>query len=569
MQQTDRQLHRNPFLESERIFIELSSLAPGRQSFLQAVSNQFRLLSGCAAIEIRAFDADLHYRWYTNFESTPQYDDVEYIRDGKAGWLPVLKTVSTLEEVCRDVFTRRFDPLLQYEYNLNSRYIEDTAQKIFIRSGADKREISLAGTGFGSLLLLPFTVPDNPPGLLILYGKAKRFIDNAVLPDYEDLMGSFSIALKFRRALYALNERIKELSCLYEINQIFQDGMDEPDTLLHKIVEHIPQAFQYPEAASAKLQLGKAEYLSANCVPASNRLKSDILLAEQVVGTLSVYYPEHRAGTEPMHFLPEEQQLLDIIAQKVSLIHEKIAHERDKQAMEEQLRHADRLATIGQLGSGIAHELNDPLANILGYAQLLLKTVKDPAQQADLERIVRSSLQAREIVRKLLLFARQMPTQMQDVSLNKVVADTLDLLTSRLEQGRIRLTLELGDNLPELKADSSQLTQMVTNLCVNALQAMPQGGKLNVSTQFKDDKVILEVSDTGTGISKADLEKIFLPFYTTKPVGVGTGLGLSVVHGIIDSHRGSIKVSSKPGKGSKFTVILPVQNISADKDKQL
>ncbi len=557
----ERYSHNNPFTESERIFIELSSLSPGRQSFLQAVSNQFKLLSGCGAIEVRAFDADLHYRWFTDFESTPQYDDVDYLKDEKSGWLPVLKQSSALEEVCRDIFNKRFDPLLQYEYSLNSRYVEDTAQKVIIRSGADKREISLAETGYNSLLLLPFTVADNPPGLLILYSKAKRFIDSAVLPDYEDLMRSFSIALKFRRSLFALNERIKELSCLYEINQIFQDGMDEPDTLLHKIVEHIPQAFQYPEAACARLKLGAAEYVSKHCKQTSNQLKSNIMLAEKIIGTLSVFYPEHQAGTEPMHFLPEEQQLLDIIAQKVALIHEKIEHKRDKQAMEEQLRHADRLATIGQLGSGIAHELNDPLANILGYAQLLLKTVKDPAQAADLERIVRSALQAREIVRKLLLFARQMPTQMQEVSLNKVVTDTLDLLKSRLEQGKVQLIPELGDNLPLLRADASQLTQMVTNLCVNALQAMPQGGKLTVTTSLQKGKVILEVIDTGCGISKAELEKIFLPFYTTKPVGIGTGLGLSVVHGIVDSHQGSIKVNSKPGRGSRFTVSLPVSEL--------
>jgi signal transduction histidine kinase len=158
------------------------------------------------------------------------------------------------------------------------------------------------------------------------------------------------------------------------------------------------------------------------------------------------------------------------------------------------------------------------------------------------------------------MFARQMPTVKSEVDFNKVIADTLDLLQSRLKQSNIRLETELNPKIPLLFADPSQITQMITNLTVNALQAMPQGGTIKISTYFDKDNTILIVSDSGIGIEEDQLEKIFLPFYSTKPVGVGTGLGLSVVHGIITSHNGTVKVTSKPGKGSTFVVTLPAKS---------
>jgi signal transduction histidine kinase len=348
------------------------------------------------------------------------------------------------------------------------------------------------------------------------------------------------------------------MPCLYEINLIYQDNADEPEILLNKIVQHIPQAFQYPAAASAVINIGEEEYISDRLQRTGNYLTAEILYNTEPVGSLTVFYPDNFSNSEPMHFLPEEQKLLDIIAQKVALIYEKLTYQQHRDAMEVQLRHADRLATIGQLASGIAHELNDPLANILGYAQLLKKTTLNTAQAADLDRIVRSSLHAREIVRKLLLFARQMPTQKSGISLNKIILDTLDLLKSRLEQWNVSVITDLQPDLPELTADPSQMTQVITNLCVNALQAMPEGGSLHLTTSVQKKSICLEVTDTGTGMDAETRSKIFLPFFTTKPVGIGTGLGLSVVHGIITSHHGKIDVFSEPGKGSRFVVTLPV-----------
>jgi two-component system NtrC family sensor kinase len=554
----------NKFMESERIFIELSSLTLSRVHFLHSISNQFKLLSDCAALEIRAFDRELEYRWFTDFDKQTRLDEVQFISDEKSGKIPVLPDKTPMEEICRDLFRKRYDPLLQYEYGRQSVYIEDTSATVSLTSQGIRKEVDLSGTGNASILFLSFAIHDNPPGLLILYGGNKQFINKADVSAYEELMHSLSIALKFRRSLFALNERIKELSCLYEINLIFQDYADEPEILLQKIVEHIPKAFQYAQSACALIEIGKLKYTSEKYTATGNHLASFIELEGKTIGNIRVFYPEFSEAEEPMHFLPEEQKLLDIISQKVSLVYGKVVNKREKQAIEEQLLHADRLATIGQLGSGIAHELNDPLANILGYAQLLLKAVKEPSQLADLERIVRSSLHAREIVRKLLLFARQMPTRKSKVNLNKIITDTLDLLKSRLEQGKVKLETDLDPSLPMIDADPSQMTQMVTNLSVNAMQAMPQGGRIEISTKSGKNAIVLTVKDTGSGIEEELLEKIFLPFFTTKPIGVGTGLGLSVVHGIITSHNGTIEVQSKAGKGSTFTVTLPFKASSRE-----
>ncbi len=548
----------NKYMESERLFIEFSSQPLSRIQFLHSVSNQFKLISDCDALEMRVFDQALQYRWFTNFKTKSAYDEMEFRIDEKQGRIPVLKEETALEEICLDMFQKRYDPLLQFEYSLNSRYIEDTSGKVNMARQYKNKVVDLSVTGFKAILLLPFTVQNNPPGIIILYSKKKQFINKEDVSAYEDLMHSLSISLKFRRALYALNERIKELTCLYTINQIYQDNSDEPEALVQKIVEHIPKAFQYSEVAFAVIKIGKNEFIYGKKQKTGNYISCNIELEGKNIGTISVFYPGFVDTEEPMHFLPEEQQLLDIISQKVSLIYEKITHRQDKLAMEEQLRHADRLATIGQLASGIAHELNDPLANILGYAQLLLKTVTDERQKSDLERIVRSSLHSREIVRKLLMFARQMPTQKSKIQLNKIVTDTLDLLKNRLEQNKVKLVLNLLPELPLLTVDSSQMTQLVTNLVVNALQAMQSGGKLHISTTSGENTLVMEIADTGCGIPLEELDKIFLPFYSTKPVGEGTGLGLSVVHGIVSSHNGAINVVSKPGKGSKFIIELPV-----------
>ena len=229
------------------------------------------------------------------------------------------------------------------------------------------------------------------------------------------------------------------------------------------------------------------------------------------------------------------------------------------------MRHADRLAKIGQLTAGVAHELNEPLGNILGFSQLSLKTGSLPEQvYKDLENIVKATLHAREIIKKLMLFSRQTPPQETQVDLNRLVEDVSYLFESRCAKNGITMLKSLGRNLPTIKADPSQLQQVLTNLIVNAFQALPDGGELRLETLADTDYVYLLVQDSGIGMTPETLKQIFLPFFTTKDVKQGTGLGLSVVHGIVKAHGGSIDVESRIGRGSCFRIKFPLNRVLSE-----
>lgn len=234
-------------------------------------------------------------------------------------------------------------------------------------------------------------------------------------------------------------------------------------------------------------------------------------------------------------------------------------NKREKLVLQQQLRQADRLAKIGQFSAGVAHEINEPLANILGFAQLAIQHPALPRQvKTDLDNIVDSSLHAREIIRKLMFFSRQMPPQMFSIDLNDVVAQALKITESGAKRNHIKIKCEFDASLPHIMADPQHIKQVVVNLVANAIQAMEDGGTLIVCTEDKGDAYLI-VEDTGPGMERDVLKQIFSPFYTTKDVDKGTGLGLSVVHGIVKGHNGFIQVHSTPGKGTRVEVAFPCE----------
>jgi signal transduction histidine kinase len=162
------------------------------------------------------------------------------------------------------------------------------------------------------------------------------------------------------------------------------------------------------------------------------------------------------------------------------------------------------------------------------------------------------------VIKKLLLFARQTPSKKEKVNLNKLINDSLNFFEARCAKEDIKLVRLLSPNLPQFFCDRSQLNQVLVNLVVNAIQAMPLGGKLIIETKAIKNHIILIVEDTGIGMREDVIKKIFIPFFTTKDVNEGTGLGLSVVHGIITAHKGVIKAESSANKGSRFEIKLPI-----------
>jgi signal transduction histidine kinase len=221
------------------------------------------------------------------------------------------------------------------------------------------------------------------------------------------------------------------------------------------------------------------------------------------------------------------------------------------------------LNVVGQLAAGIAHELNEPLGSILGFAQLTKKSQGLPENiSKDIDKIIKSALFARDIIRKLLSFSKEMPPQLKEVNLNKIVLEGLYFLESRCQKNSIELIRNLKNDLPHILADEFQINQVLINLVVNAIQAMPNGGKLTISTDNSVDYVYLIVEDTGIGMSEEIRKKIFLPFFSTKSINEGTGLGLTVCYGIISSHNGTINVESTLGKGSRFEIKIPIYSDS-------
>ena len=357
----------------------------------------------------------------------------------------------------------------------------------------------------------------------------------------------------------ALRERVKELTCLYGIAQIAVRPGTSLEEVLQSVVELLPSAWQYPEIASARITLDGTVYETAGFQEAGQKQAADMVVDGQPRGTVEIVYAGQKPELDEGPFLKEERNLIDEVSRQIALIIERRQAEEDKLNLHAQLRHADRLATIGMLAAGVAHELNEPLANILGFAQLARKCPGVPTRVTnDIEKIETASLQAREIIQKLLVFARQRPPRKTRVNLNQVVQDSLYLLEARCAKEGIELGQVLYPNLPEITADSAQLSQVVVNLVVNALQSMCGAGRITVRTRFCDHSVCLIVEDTGAGMSKEVIERIFVPFFTTKDIGQGTGLGLPVVHGIVTAHEGSIEVESKVGSGTRFEIRLPI-----------
>lgn len=237
----------------------------------------------------------------------------------------------------------------------------------------------------------------------------------------------------------------------------------------------------------------------------------------------------------------------------------RLAAQRDA---ESRLVQAAKLAAVGEMAAGIAHELNNPLTTVTGFAELLLdETPSDAPFRADLEMVMHEALRARGVVRRLLDFARQGEKSRARLDLNEILDDVLALTTHFIHTSGVQLTRITPPDLPWITVDANQMKQVFLNLIHNALHAMPVGGRLDIRADVRPRQdrewLVVAVADSGTGIDPTDLDRIFEPFFTTRGDHGGTGLGLSVTYGIVADHGGTIEVESQPGAGSTFSVWLP------------
>ncbi len=237
--------------------------------------------------------------------------------------------------------------------------------------------------------------------------------------------------------------------------------------------------------------------------------------------------------------------------------------------MQEQLRRTERLAELGTLASGMAHEIGTPMNVIQGRAEYLLQRTTEEPIKKGLATIIAQVERITKIMNQLLTFARRRPIERKPMDLKKTIADCLDIVQERLKQHRVEVETSYAEPLPLVHADPDQMSQVLLNLVLNAIQAMPEGGRLSLALEPEGPGMKLSVADTGSGMPAETLNKIFDPFFTTKDVGAGTGLGLTVVHGIVEDHGGAIHVYSVPGRGTTFTIHLPIHRESSQGGEDL
>ena len=237
---------------------------------------------------------------------------------------------------------------------------------------------------------------------------------------------------------------------------------------------------------------------------------------------------------------------------------------RELETTQEQIIHSRKIASLGTLVSGIAHELNNPINNIILTIDTLVegRGVSDERRKILLDDILKQALRSSEIVKNLLDFSRAETAVFKELDLSQLLKETISLVGNQVALSRVKVQEDIAGNLPSIAGNRQGLQQVFLNLIVNAIQAMPQGGDLTVrARRLGPHEVEVQVQDQGEGIPEENLSAIFDPFFTTKEVGKGTGLGLSVSYGVIKKHGGQIKVASKVGKGTTFTVLLPVREM--------
>lgn len=534
-----------------------------RDEFMRETSKILLDFSGCDDVELWVMEHNKYYRCKIekDKEKLSQFGTMPILTediDKKA--VPALSSFD-LEHLSHNMITDQPYTPAPFFTKQGAFWAGVTKKPVQLNFGANKeaQTFNLSDNHYNSLAIIPITVSNEIIGLLQLKSQHSNYFKEDEINFYEGIAQILGDALVTREAQISLRERVKELSCLYGIALMVEKPKIALDEILQGIAELLPPAMLYPQIARAQITFDRHYYATPNFENTKDKLTAAIIIDNMKRGIIEVGYIEEKIELDEGPFLKEERDLIDTVASEVALIVERRKIAEDKERLQSQLRHADRLATIGQLAAGVAHELNEPLGNILGFAQLAKKSQQLPEQsEKDIDNIVKASLHAREVIKKLMFFARQMPPKKVQVNLNQLVEDGLYFLKARCDKQGIEIVRTLSPDLPEITADPSQLYQVFVNLVVNAIQAMSKGGTLTLRIFAGDGHLSLVVEDTGVGMSEEIIKQVFVPFFTTKGVGEGTGLGLSVAHGIVTAHGGTIKVTSKVGQGSRFEVKLPL-----------
>jgi signal transduction histidine kinase len=538
--------------------LELANQGRTRSSFLHEATRLFLRFVACDGLEMWVKSAARECRW----RSWRSHDGIVHF---KTLVVPDTGSETRLLRTMRDLLEGRLEPPLENTCPHGS-FFTGELDRLFPHEAGDSSPATHGPSGrIRSLACLPFRVGTDGRGLLSLeWGRNNAFTPVQV-EIFESLAGLLGIALVNHRTQSSLEEKIRELTCISGIARVVaREDLTLSETL-EATVRLLPSAWRKEQAAEARILLDDEIHSTDGFRPSPDAQRRDLVVRGEVRGVVEVM---HRKPAPEDCFLEDRTPLLQTVAQELSAVVEMKLAERDRASLREQLRHADRLATIGQLSAGVAHELNEPLGSVVGFSELCLQQADlVPQARRDLEKIFAAAMHAREVIRKLMFFARERPPTRDQVCLNQIIEEGLDFLDSRARTSNIELVRKLDPALPEISADPNQLHQVLINLVVNAMQAMPDGGRLTIETYPADGQVVLVVEDRGLGMSPQVMGQIFVPFFTTKAEEKGTGLGLSVVHGIVTSHGGTVHVDSQEGRGSRFEISLPLGPSGASRDE--
>jgi len=325
---------------------------------------------------------------------------------------------------------------------------------------------------------------------------------------------------------------------------------------LEAICHIVKNAYLHAGDAVVELQVRQHKIFSGKLPPDTIWQAAKINLPDDGHGLIRVHYPIPDYATED--FLEEEQKLLHKVASEISSFFEKIDSAEKQQQMQRSIERADRLTILGEIAAGIAHELNTPLGNILGFAELIQKQNKNHQIDQDLLKIINAAIHSREIVKKMMFFSCEMPQRLEQLEISPVILEALALLGPNFKKKQLTYQFNAPDATVRSTIDSIQFTQVLFNVLINAIYASPPLSSISIDVEHEEKNVLIRISDRGPGIPAAQKPRIFEPFYTTKPLGEGTGLGLSVVHGILKSHKGSISIIDNEPTGAIFEIRLPL-----------
>ncbi|WP_433831776.1 sensor histidine kinase [Flavobacterium anhuiense] len=353
-----------------------------------------------------------------------------------------------------------------------------------------------------------------------------------------------------------LREKNKELACLYTIYKtIFKSNSITIQTL-DQIIVSTKKAWSYSSECVVELEI-KDCCLTTDKLTKNTVFLSNVIIVDKIkYGCIKVHYPSEKYTTKD--FTGDERKLLEIIAIEIGNYIEKCHILGRNAALQQALERMGRLSLLGEMSAGIAHELNTPLGNVLGYAELIKEQNSNPEIDADLSIIINSIVYSREIVKKLMFFSSEMPQKRELQELKPIIDFSLSILKSNFQNKEIKYELIVKDSAIMANIDSVQITQVVLNLLINGIYASPEKSTIKIIIEDDAENLYLKIEDNGTGVPDSIKEKIFEPFFSTKPINYGCGLGLSLVQSIIKNHNGEITLQNNFPNGSIFTIRIPL-----------